>query len=299
MAAKLVLRVVDVVLAVLARLLFLLFAYSCGWSLLTKAELDAARWSADDSRPPIEDASALFLHDLDDLDDLDDDDDAKKKRKREKADAELEDRVAAMLRARGSSSTPHLDGVTLDDHLSHVASILKRWRAPRSIVVAGLAHTAFGSEFLPVRAMPFASRRVAEETCGAWAERMMFLYGTASQSKLYRAVMREKEDEEEEEEEDDARKNSPHHHRFEVTNVYTNETMPLTHAEAGFLLMMHAADVASTIFASKKNLRIKTHPTARTYYRGAFAIHALRRAARRFRRVHVRYTGPHTTASAL
>ena len=67
MAAKLVLRVIDVVLAVLARLLFLLFAYSCGWSLLTKAELDAARWSADDSRPPIEDASALFLHDLDDL----------------------------------------------------------------------------------------------------------------------------------------------------------------------------------------------------------------------------------------
>jgi hypothetical protein len=111
--------------------------------------------------------------------------------------------------------------------------------------------------------------------------------------------MHEEEDEEEEEEEDDARKNSPHHHRFEVTNVYTNETMPLTHAEAGFLLMMHAADVASTIFASKKNLRIKTHPTARTYYRGAFAIHALRRAARRFRRVHVRYTGPHTTASAL
>ena len=203
-----------VLLGAVARLLWMLFGVPCGWSL-PRADRDAARWGAH------------FDVDGDD----DDDDDARE------ADARAS-RLAAALRAAETHRVRHVVGA-FDAHLAAVRDILRDWRAPPSVALAGYAHTVYASELFPVPLAPFSRRRDVRALVGARAERLIFLYATASQHAWYRRAAARST----------TRPNSPSRSRSRAVavNAYTGERVALGPRDASALSALHAADILSVL----------------------------------------------------
>ena len=191
----------------------MLFGVPCGWSL-PRADRDAARWG-----------------DHFDVDGDDDDDDARE------ADAR-ESRLAAALRAAETHRVRHVVGA-FDAHLAAVRDILRDWRAPPSVALAGYAHTVYASELFPVPLAPFSRRRDVRALVGARAERLIFLYATASQHAWYRRAA--------------ARSTTRPNSRSRsvsppvAVNAYTGERVALGPRDASALSALHAADILSVL----------------------------------------------------
>ena len=126
-----------------------------------RADRDAARWGAH--------------FDVDG--DADDGDDARE------ADARAPPRRRAPR--RGGDRVRHVVA-RFDAHLAAVRDILRDWRASPSVTLAGYAHTVYASELFPVPLAPFSRRRDVRALIGPRAERLVFLYATASQNAWYR-----------------------------------------------------------------------------------------------------------------
>lgn len=199
-----------VLLGAIARLLWMLFGVPCGWSL-PRADRDAARWGAH--------------FDVDG--DADDDDDARE------ADAR-ESRLAAALRAAETDRVRHVVGA-FDAHLAAVRDILRDWRASPSVTLAGYAHTVYASELFPVPLAPFSRRRDVRALIGPRAERLVFLYATASQNAWYRRAASRSA----------ARPNA--RKSRDAINAYTGERVALGPRDAAALSALHAADILSVL----------------------------------------------------
>lgn len=205
-----------VLLGAVARLLWMLFGVPCGWSL-PRADRDAARWG-----------------DHFDVDgDVDDDDDARE------ADARAS-RLAAALRAAETHRVRHVVGA-FDAHLAAVRDILRDWRAPPSVALAGYAHTVYASELFPVPLAPFSRRRDVRALVGARAERLIFLYATASQHAWYRRAAARSTTR------PNARSGSRSGSRAVAVNAYTGERVALGPRDASALSALHAADILSVL----------------------------------------------------
>lgn len=143
-----------------------------------------------------------------------------------------EDAFEAALIRSGASMTWHVRGRALDAHLERTRDELARLGAPSAVRAAGLGHSAYGSELFPVAFARLRDRRGVREVVGEIAERLMFVYGTASQRAWYREA---------------ARWDGRLRVGFRAVNFYTGKSVVLSDSLAGLVTLMHAADILAVL----------------------------------------------------
>lgn len=98
-----------------------------------------------------------------------------------------EDVVIAALRARGADTLEHPGGVLLD-HLVRVSERLRSWGAPAAVVLAGLAHAAYGTDGFAAALFDRGERDRLAELIGRDGERLVHLYASSDRSRSYVAI---------------------------------------------------------------------------------------------------------------
>ena len=259
----------SVFLGAVSRVLWYVFGVPCAWSL-TLRERELVRWRSGDSLPGVDADGA--------------------------GDDSLDARVASLRRAlvdAGASKVAHVTG-SFHDHLGAVRGILEKWACPEWVQVAGYGHTVYGSELFPVQLACFTKRRELQSTVGANAETLMFLYATTSQRKLYRIVARDtrldthnthtstsnSNGKESDANEDDGGEYVSKNDDF--TNFYTGALRTLPTETRVWLLIMHAADIMSTL-KDPEAVKRERHKKKNQFISYVFVIRLLRRALRAVR----------------
>jgi hypothetical protein len=226
----------SVALGALARVLWYVFGVPCAWSLPRGAEREDARWVPSDGasregcEAEDEDENTHATH------------------------ASRLDALRRALRSAGASDVKHVVG-SFDEHLARVSRILTQWGAPEHVVRAGYGHTVYGSELFPVRlaSLSRSSRAAVREMVGGESERLMFLYGTCSQKRWYRTVLRREFDEggivdfTETATATNPSVSGTLQSRCAENLYFPRTTLHLTRASEAFVSMMHAADIAATL----------------------------------------------------
>lgn len=166
-----------------------------------------------------------------------------------------EDAFEVALTRSGASSTWHVNRYALDAHLARTRDELARLGAPSAVRVAGLGHSTYGSELFPVAFARLSDRRAVREVVGEIGERLMFVYGTASQRAWYREAATW-----------DGRRRLG---GFRAVNFYTGESVVLPDSFAGLVTLMHAADILAVLEPERGVVRTAV----------GFALHLIRVAA--------------------
>jgi hypothetical protein len=92
-----------------------------------------------------------------------------------------EDDVVALLTARGAPAVEHPGGNLLD-HLIRTSQSLRAWDAPRGVVLAGLAHAAYGTDGFDVALFSLTERDVVADAIGARAEAIVYRYASCDRA---------------------------------------------------------------------------------------------------------------------
>jgi hypothetical protein len=92
------------------------------------------------------------------------------------------DQVTALLDGRGAGTIEHPGG-TLLEHLVRVANLLETWEALPDLVIAGLAHAAYGTDGFDVAPFRLDERSVVEAAIGRRSEQIVYRYASCDRSK--------------------------------------------------------------------------------------------------------------------
>lgn len=85
--------------------------------------------------------------------------------------------VVALLENRGAASIEHPGG-TLLEHLVRVAGLLDSWGASRDLVLAGLAHAAYGTDGFAIAPFRLDERALVASVVGQRAEEIVYRYAS-------------------------------------------------------------------------------------------------------------------------
>lgn len=89
--------------------------------------------------------------------------------------------VVAVLAERGAARIAHPGGNLLD-HLMRTAQMLRSWRAPDELVMAGLAHAAYGTDGFAVALFALDERDVVAQSVGEQAEAIIYRYASCDRA---------------------------------------------------------------------------------------------------------------------
>ena len=89
--------------------------------------------------------------------------------------------VVAALAERGAGGIDHPGG-TLLAHLERVAQLLEAWGASEDLVVAGLAHAAYGTDGFDVALFEVEDRSVVAALVGRGAEATVYRYASCDRA---------------------------------------------------------------------------------------------------------------------
>lgn len=90
----------------------------------------------------------------------------------------------SLLVARGAENVDHPGGNLLD-HLRRVRNQLAAWDASAEVQLAGLCHTAYGTDGFAVTLLNLYERPILAEAIGAEAEQLVYLHSSCDRSKVY------------------------------------------------------------------------------------------------------------------
>lgn len=94
--------------------------------------------------------------------------------------------LGSLLLVRGADEIDHAGG-SLYVHLHRVAKRLGSLGASDTLVLAGLAHAAYGTDGFPTQLFDWRTERpVLESVVGAEAERIVYLYGACDRETTWR-----------------------------------------------------------------------------------------------------------------
>lgn len=108
---------------------------------------------------------------------------------KDKAESYSFSALEQQLSRQGAASVPHLNNKSLLDHCVLVRKILAQLGMPPHVCRAGLFHSVYGSELFPEAIVPMTHRCRVAGLIGEEAERLVYLYGTASQVHIYRTLL--------------------------------------------------------------------------------------------------------------
>lgn len=89
--------------------------------------------------------------------------------------------VVAVLAERGAAEIEHPGGNLLK-HLIRTAELLSSWHAPDDLVLAGLAHAAYGTDGFAVSLFALDERDAVAEAIGAPAEAIIYRYASCDRA---------------------------------------------------------------------------------------------------------------------
>lgn len=89
--------------------------------------------------------------------------------------------VLALFESRGAASIDHPGG-TLLDHLVRVADRLERWGAAHDLVIAGLAHAAYGTDGFDAAPFQLTERELVASVTGQRAEAIVYSYASCDRA---------------------------------------------------------------------------------------------------------------------
>jgi hypothetical protein len=94
--------------------------------------------------------------------------------------------LSSLLLVRGADELDHAGG-TLYVHLHRVAKRLGALGAPQTLVIAGLAHAAYGTDGYPTHLFDWQTERpVLESVIGPAAEQLVYRYGACDRETTWR-----------------------------------------------------------------------------------------------------------------
>ena len=97
--------------------------------------------------------------------------------------------VVAAFAERGAGGIDHPGG-TLLAHLERVAELLEAWGAPEDLVVAGLAHAAYGTDGFDVSLFGIEDRPLVAALVGDVAEATVYRYASCDRAHVFRRIGR-------------------------------------------------------------------------------------------------------------
>ena len=83
----------------------------------------------------------------------------------------------AFLADIGAGTTPHHAGRSLAVHLAGTYSILRRWKQPEPVAIAGLCHSLYGTDAFDTACLGSQDRDRVRKVIGKEAEQLAFLFG--------------------------------------------------------------------------------------------------------------------------
>ena len=93
-------------------------------------------------------------------------------------------RYHSYLLGHGADTTPHVDG-TLLEHLEGTCDLLEAWGNSDRVALAGLLHTAYGTDGFPLAFHGPDARATFAELVGPDVESLVYLYGSCDRNFLY------------------------------------------------------------------------------------------------------------------
>jgi hypothetical protein len=69
-------------------------------------------------------------------------------------------------------------------HLVHTYELLRRWQCPAHVCLAGLFHSAYGTDMFPAATIPLQARQRVRDAIGDRAENLAWLFGAARRRSL-------------------------------------------------------------------------------------------------------------------
>ena len=94
------------------------------------------------------------------------------------------DRAVSFLRSHSAEQIPHVGGMLLP-HLEGTCELLRTWGDSAELCLAGLCHTAYGTDGFPHPFVAPTERASLESVIGAEAERIVYFYGSCDRAFLY------------------------------------------------------------------------------------------------------------------
>lgn len=95
--------------------------------------------------------------------------------------------AVAFLRAVGCDDVSHSRGSLLT-HLAGTCRLLMLWEAPEDVCLAGLFHSVYGTETFDAQLRSKVNRTKVQAVIGQRAERLAWLFATATAESLWRSV---------------------------------------------------------------------------------------------------------------
>jgi hypothetical protein len=96
--------------------------------------------------------------------------------------------VVAFLKSRGADRIPHIGG-TLLPHLAGTCHLLRSWGDSAFLCLAGLCHTAYGTDGFPVPLCDLARRTELADLISPPAEQLVYFYASCDRSFLYPRIV--------------------------------------------------------------------------------------------------------------
>ena len=101
---------------------------------------------------------------------------------------ETKDRVVRFMQEKGAPGIQHVGG-TLMPHLVGTCTLLEEWGNPEPLCLAGLVHTAYGTDGFNERFFdPLTQRSELAELVGPEAEAIIYFYDSCDRKMLYPRV---------------------------------------------------------------------------------------------------------------
>ena len=97
------------------------------------------------------------------------------------------DAIVSLLEQRGARQLEHPGG-TLLDHLIRTSDLLWSWDAPTELVLAGVAHAAYGTDGFRTALFGLDERALVVDAIGDKAEAIVYLYGSCDRAATYRSI---------------------------------------------------------------------------------------------------------------
>jgi hypothetical protein len=94
----------------------------------------------------------------------------------------------SLLRERGAAEIAH-SGTSLYEHLVGVFQVLRSWDTSPDVALAGLFHSAYGTESFGASLCDIADRSQLANVIGESAERLVFQFSSLARGTLYGALL--------------------------------------------------------------------------------------------------------------
>ena len=101
----------------------------------------------------------------------------------------LFDNAVRFIESNSAATIPHVGG-TLLPHLAGTCDLLGRWGNSPAVCLAGLCHTAYGTDGFPTAFVDPARRDELAGVIGAEAERIVYFYDACDRSFFYPQIAR-------------------------------------------------------------------------------------------------------------